>query len=56
MPTVAQHFLSPEDLADYLGVPVATVYGWRYKGLAGCSEFGQGRVSGRAGWSGRVGG
>lgn len=33
MPTVAQHFLSPEDLADYLGVPVATVYGWRYKGL-----------------------
>ncbi len=24
--------------------------------LAGCSEFGQGRVPGRAGWSGRVGG
>lgn len=23
---------SPDDVADYLGVPVATLYGWRYKG------------------------
>ncbi|MDQ6947578.1 MAG: hypothetical protein M3256_15230 [Actinomycetota bacterium] len=27
-----------------------------FEGQAGCSEFGQGRVPGRAGWSGRVGG
>lgn len=25
------NLLSPQQLADYLGVPVATVYGWRYK-------------------------
>jgi excisionase family DNA binding protein len=29
---VAQEFLSPVELADYLGVPVATVYGWRHFG------------------------
>lgn len=33
MSTAAQHFMSPEDLAEYLGVPVASVYGWRYKGV-----------------------
>ncbi len=40
--------------AGYIEVPsrmIESVYG-----LAGCSEFGQGRVPGRAGWSGRVGG
>lgn len=31
MVTAAQHFMSPEDLAEYLGIPVATIYGWRYK-------------------------
>lgn len=25
-------FLSPQQLADYVGVPVATVYRWRYEG------------------------
>jgi excisionase family DNA binding protein len=24
-------FLSPQDLADYLAVPVATVYRWRHR-------------------------
>lgn len=24
-------FLSPEDLAEYLGIPLATVYQWRQK-------------------------
>lgn len=24
--------LSPQELAVYLGVPLATVYGWRYRG------------------------
>jgi excisionase family DNA binding protein len=24
-------FLSPEELAEYLGVPVATIYAWRYR-------------------------
>ncbi len=24
--------LSVQDLADYLGVPVATIYGWRHRG------------------------
>jgi excisionase family DNA binding protein len=24
--------LSPQQLADYLGVPLATVYRWRYEG------------------------
>lgn len=24
--------LSPQELAAYLGVPLATVYGWRYRG------------------------
>lgn len=31
MATVAR-LLSPEDLADYLGVPIKSVYGWNYKG------------------------
>lgn len=26
-------FLSPTDLAALLGIPVATIYGWRYKGI-----------------------
>ncbi len=26
-------FYSPDELADYLGVPVSTVYGWRTKGI-----------------------
>jgi excisionase family DNA binding protein len=26
-------FLSPEDLATELGLPVGTVYSWRYRGL-----------------------
>lgn len=33
MVTAALEFMSPEDLAGYVGVPVATVYGWRYKGV-----------------------
>jgi excisionase family DNA binding protein len=24
--------LGPQELAAYLGIPVATVYGWRYRG------------------------
>jgi excisionase family DNA binding protein len=24
--------LTVQELADYLGVPVATIYGWRYRG------------------------
>lgn len=24
--------LSPEELAEYLGIPVATIYQWRHKG------------------------
>lgn len=33
MATTAAHFMSPEELAEYLGVPVASVYGWRYKSV-----------------------
>jgi excisionase family DNA binding protein len=29
----ATEFLSPQGLADYLGVPVGTVYQWRYRGV-----------------------
>lgn len=28
---MADDFLSPQGLADYLGVPVSTVYGWRHR-------------------------
>lgn len=28
-----QRLLSPQELASYLGVPVRTLYQWRYKGL-----------------------
>lgn len=32
---MSEHYwLTPEDLADELGVPLATVYAWRYKGTA----------------------
>ena len=27
-----QNFLSPTQLARYLSVPVATIYGWRHQG------------------------
>jgi excisionase family DNA binding protein len=27
---VAEDFLSPQELADYLNVPLATVYRWRH--------------------------
>lgn len=27
-----EHLLSPKELADYLGVPLATIYQWRHKG------------------------
>jgi len=27
-----ERLLTPQELADYLGVPLATVYGWRYRG------------------------
>ena len=27
-----ERLLSAEDLANYLGVPVATIYTWRYRG------------------------
>ncbi|MDP8928170.1 MAG: helix-turn-helix domain-containing protein [Actinomycetota bacterium] len=30
--TLGDALLSPQQLADYLGVPVATVYRWRYEG------------------------
>jgi excisionase family DNA binding protein len=30
--TNEQHFLSPTELAEYLGVPVQTVYAWRHYG------------------------
>ena len=29
---VRERLLSPEDLAEYLGVPLKTVYRWRYRG------------------------
>lgn len=32
METNAEQFLSPEGLADYLGLPVGTIYQWRHKG------------------------
>lgn len=25
--------MSPEELAEYLGVPLASVYGWRHRGV-----------------------
>ncbi|MFN8019840.1 MAG: helix-turn-helix domain-containing protein [Acidimicrobiales bacterium] len=25
-------FFSPDELAEYLGVPVSSIYGWRHKG------------------------
>ena len=28
-----ERLLSPEDVADYLGLPVKTLYQWRYKGV-----------------------
>ena len=28
----ARDLWSPDEVADYLGVPRATLYGWRYKG------------------------
>lgn len=28
----SDRLLSPQELATYLGVPLATVYGWRYRG------------------------
>ena len=28
----SEEFLSPEGLADFLGLPVGTIYGWRYRG------------------------
>jgi excisionase family DNA binding protein len=31
-PEAGGEFLSPEGLADYLNVPLATVYTWRHKG------------------------
>lgn len=27
-----RQMLSPKELAEYLGVPLATIYQWRYKG------------------------
>jgi len=30
--STAARFMSPEEFADYLGVPVGSVYAWRYKG------------------------
>lgn len=32
METSPAEFMSPEDLAEYLGIPVATIYQWRHKG------------------------
>lgn len=32
MATVAQHYMSPEDLAEHFGIPVASIYAWRYRG------------------------
>lgn len=26
-------FMDPEGLAGYIGIPVASVYGWRYRGV-----------------------
>jgi len=28
-----EKLMSPRDVADYLDVPVATIYGWRHKGV-----------------------
>jgi len=30
--TAMEDFFSPETLAEYLGIPVGTIYSWRYKG------------------------
>jgi excisionase family DNA binding protein len=30
---VADSLLTPEGLAEFLGVPVATLYQWRYRGI-----------------------
>jgi len=32
VPPAERRLLSPEDLAAYLAVPLATVYRWRYRG------------------------
>lgn len=32
MDTNAQQFLSPEGLAEYLGLPLGTIYTWRQRG------------------------
>lgn len=32
LPSLDERLLSPQDLADYLAIPVATVYQWRYRG------------------------
>lgn len=32
--TVADRLLTTQELADYLGVPVSTVYTWRARGTA----------------------
>ena len=32
MTTEQRELMSPQDLADYAQVPVATIYAWRYKG------------------------
>ena len=29
---MTSELLSPEDLAEYLKIPVATIYRWRYRG------------------------
>lgn len=32
MPPISRQFLTPQDLAELLQVPLTTIYGWRYKG------------------------
>jgi excisionase family DNA binding protein len=34
LPTLSGPFLSTQQLADYLGVPISTVYAWREAGTA----------------------
>lgn len=31
---MAEKLLSPQEVADYLGIPLATLYQWRTKGTA----------------------
>jgi len=33
MREATQQLMTPEEVSDLLQVPVATLYGWRYKGL-----------------------